>query len=117
MMIEESSTFFGLLNPGICLHEEVRISLSPSSPPLRSPHRSDTRVDALPFATIHGNRSCFRQETRMKCLLGVFKVLVNGKNVVTWTHGHGEEKFVWKARRVFFKYLVLHGLYSLVSQL
>ena len=40
-MIEENSTFFDLLNPGICLHEEDRISLSPSSPPLRSPRRSE----------------------------------------------------------------------------
>src|SRR5437762_13711858 len=97
MMIEESSTFFGLLNPGICLHEEENLSLSPSSPPLRSPCHSDTRVDTLPFATIHGNRSCFQKERRMKSLLGVFKVLFNGKSVVTRTHGHGEEKFILKS--------------------
>src|SRR5437016_9400258 len=97
MMIEESSTFFGLLNPGICLHEEDRISLSPSSPPLRSPRRSDTRIDALSFAIIRGNRSCFGKERRMKSLLDVFKVLVNGKSVVKWTHGHGEEKFILKS--------------------
>ena len=96
-MVEESSTFFSLLNPGICLHEKDRVPLSPSSPPLRTLCHDNRRVNTLSFATVYRDWSCLQKERRMKSLLSVFKVLFNGKNTITQTHDHGKDKSIFKS--------------------
>ena len=97
MMVEESSTFFSFLNLGICLHEKDRVSLSPSSSLLRTLCRDNRRVNTLSFATVCGDWSCLQKERRMKSLLNVFKVLFNGKNIITQTHDHGKDKSIFKS--------------------
>ena len=97
MMVEESSTFFSLLNPCICLHKKDRVLLSPSSPPLRTYCCSNRRVSTLSFATVCWSWSCLRKERRMKSLLSVFKVLFNRKNAITRTHDHGKDNFIFKS--------------------
>ena len=92
-MVEKSSTFFSLLNSGICLHEKDRVPLSPSSPPLRTLCRDNRRVNTFSFVTICGDWSCLQKERRMKSLLSVFKVLFNGKNIIIRTHDYGKDKF------------------------
>ena len=96
-MVEESSTFFSLLNPGICLHEKDRVPLLPSSPPLRTLCRNNRRVNTLSFATVYGDWSCLQKKRRMKSLLSVFKVLFNGKNTITRTYDYGKDKSIFKS--------------------
>ena len=97
MIVEESSTFFSLLNPGICLHEKDRVSLSPNSPSLRTLYRDNRRVNTLSFVTVCGDWSCLQKKRRMKSLLSVFKVLFNRKNTITRTHDHGKDKSIFKS--------------------
>src|SRR5437762_13994344 len=97
MMVEESSTFFSLLNSGICLYKKDRVPLSSSSPLLKTLCHDNRRVNTLSFATVCRDWSCLQKERRMKSLLSVFQVLFNRKNTITWTHDYSKDKSIFKS--------------------